>query len=120
MLRKSRKKQAEKVRARETGDLKAMQFPILLHDDECGLIMTVSAVAHDDLHKQPSFSCQPPSHQRIALHHSEQFHVVVLREEAAAAACKGLVLICDKCVPKVPYSLNMSTFTYKVHGRPRL
>ena len=108
------------MRARETGDLKAMQFPILLHDDECGLIMTVSAVAHDDLHKQPSFSCQPPSHQRIALHNNEQFHVVVLREEAAAAACKGLVLICDKCVPKVPYSLNMSTFTYKVHGRPRL
>ena len=60
---------------------------------------TVSAVAHDDLHKQPSFSCQPPSHQRIALHNNEQFHVVVLREEAAAA-CKGLVLICDKYVPK--------------------
>lgn len=76
-----------------------MQFPILLHD-ECGLIMTVSAVAHDDLHKA-SFSCQPPGHQRIA-YTSKQFHVV-LRE--AQQLTKKLALICDNYVPKGTFIL---------------
>jgi hypothetical protein len=85
---------------REKQDIsRRCNFPILLHDDECGLIMTVSAVAHDDLHKQPSFSSQPPPRHQVtnALHNSEQFYVV---PRGAAAACEGLVPICDKYVPK--------------------